>query len=1348
MAVFLNKEEGGDEEENKGKPEKMISESFMFALIWSIGGSCDARSRIKFDGWLRENATEKGYTGMIPGSGADDDEICYDKLFHVKQQKYLGWFDTLDPYVLDPKTPFADIAVPTIDTVRCTYLVDLLLSHDVSILCCGATGTGKSVVVNEKVGKNMPDKYVPKFMAFSASTSANQTQDMIDVTMDKRRKGIFGPPVGKKMIIVIDDLNMPAKEEYGAQPPIELVRQWFDHQGWYDRKTFEFRTIVDVVFCGVMGPPGGGRTFLTNRFMRHMNFIAFVEMGLSSLTTIFSTILGTWINANFQGDQFLAVTDKMVTATNNVFKTVAKELLPTPAKAHYAFNLRDLAKVFQGVLMADVKTLSDTSDLQRLWIHECNRVFQDRLINDEDRSWFKSLMVKQLSEVFEAEYDTIVTDRLMFGDYQIPNADPKLYCQVQDFEKLVKTMEEYLDDYNASTTKKMSLVMFLDAIEHVSRISRIIRTPLGNALLLGVGGSGRQSLTKLAAFIAEYKCFSIEITKGYGKNEWREDLKKCLKVAGMENQQIVFLFTDTQIVREEFMEDINGILNSGDVPNIYANDEIESINNIMRPILQGLGIPQTKATMYASYLRRVQSNLHVVLAMSPVGDAFRTRLRMYPAMVNCCSLDWFAEWPNEALLSVAQQKLADIDFDSAQTRDAVYDLCKTVHSSVTAMSATYLSELGRHNHVTPTSYLELLNMYRNLYADKRQEVLKSKHRLEVGLDKLNSTAEKVGVMQEELQDLQPVLVKKSAFVEELMKDISRDKAAAEITAASCAEEEKSANEKTIATKAIADDAQRDLDEALPALDAAVQSLKSLNRNDIVEVKSLGNPPAGVKMVMEAVCIMMEIKPVQIKDPNDDRKKVDDYWGVSKSKVLVDPSKFLNDLFTFDKDAIKENTIKKIAPYIANPDFTAENISKVSKACTSICLWVCAMHQYYNVSKMVEPKKRALAEAQAELDENLAKLAASQKELKDVTDRVALLETKFKDAIDEKSALANKAEQCELKLERADKLIGGLGGEKTRWQESVKQFDIDYTNVVGDVLAAAGAIGYMGAFTLTYRTQLYELWNKAMADIDLPHSENVNLIGVLQDPVAIRQWRIDGLPADELSTENGIIISKARRWPLMIDPETQANKWIKQQHHGDGLATIKLSDKDFLRTLENSIRFGKPVLLENVQEELDASLEPLLLKQVYKQGGQMMINLGDSAVPYHEDFLFYITSKLRNPYYTPETAVKVTLLNFAITEDGLIQQLLGVVVAEERPDLAQMKDQLVVNNAAMTKQMSEIESNILKLLAESTGDILEDETLINTLAESKKTSTEVSQKLQEAEVTEKEIDETRVKYTPV
>ena len=1352
IALYLAPAEG-EEEVDKGKPADIVEGAFMYALIWSVGATCDHSGRPKFDKFLRDTANENGLaSALVPGKG-DESESCYDVQFHLALRKWCGWFDTRKAFELDAKIPFSEIAVPTLDTVRMSYVIQILALEMNNILCVGATGTGKSVVVNQQLGKDMPDRFLPKFMAFSASTSANMTQDQIDVVMDKRRKGIFGPPLGKKMLIIVDDLNMPAKEEYGAQPPIEVIRQWMDHKGWYDRKTFEFRNLVDISFSGVMGPPGGGRTALSNRLMRQFNILGFPEMGVPSLKMIFNTIVGTWVSFYFANhpdfEQFKALTEKLVSATNFVFKEVLREMLPTPAKAHYAFNLRDLAKVFQGCLGADVKSLNQTSDVVRLWIHECSRVFSDRFINDDDRSWFNNMIVAQVKEQFDMEYTELVPGRLLFGDYLVPGADPKLYQHVVDIDKLVKTMEEYLDDYNAeNAAKKMNLSLFLDAIEHVSRICRIIRTPMGNALLLGVGGSGRQSLTKLATFIADFKFHQIEISKGYGKAEWREDLKKCLKTAGIDNMPIVFLFTDTQIVKEFFMEDINGILNSGDVPNIYGNDEIEQIGGVMRPILASQGLPQTKAVIWSSYLKRVMSNLHVVLAFSPIGDSFRTRLRMYPAMVNCCSLDWFAEWPDEALMNVATQKLNDIEFESPEIRQGVYDMCTSIHLGAAAASRKYLAEMGRHNHVTPTSYLELLNTYRSLYSVKREEVMKAKHRLEVGLDKLISTAEMVAVMQVELTELQPVLQVKSKEVDELMVVISKDKADAEVTEAACATEEKSANEKATATKAIADDAQRDLDEALPALDAAVASLKSLKKDDIVEVKSLGKPPAGVVMVMEAVCIMFEIKPEKVKDPNDPMKKIDDYMGIVKKSVINDPAKFLESLFQFDKDSIKDATIKKVTPYIDNPDFTPANISKVSKACTSICLWVCAMHKYYHVALMVEPKKKLLAEAQLELDETLAKLAVTQKELKEVQERVAKLEADFNAAVAEKQALADKVEMCTVKMERADKLIGGLGGEKIRWQESVEQFKLDYTNVVGDVLAASGCVGYLGAFTMNYREEMYNSWHEGMIKSGVPHSAGCTIISVLEDPVAVRQWRIDGLPADPLSTENGIIISKARRWPLMIDPETQSNKWIKAKHSKDGLQVVKLNDKDLLRSLENAIRFGKPVLLENVQEELDASLEPLLLKQLYKQGGQWMINLGDSAVPYHEEFLFYITTKLRNPYYTPETAVKVTLLNFAITTDGLIQQLLGACVQEERPDLAQMKDQLVVSCAAMNKQMTELESNILKLLAESTGDILEDETLINTLSESKKTSTEVSQKLKEAEVTEKDIDETRIKYTPV
>ena len=231
------------------------------------------------------------------------------------------------------------------------------------------------------------------------------------------------------------------------------------------------------------------------------------------------------------------------------------------------------------------------------------------------------------------------------------------------------------------------------------------------------------------------------------------------------------------------------------------------------------------------------------------------------------------------------------------------------------------------------------------------------------------------------------------------------------------------------------------------------------------------------------------------------------------------------------------------------------------------------------------------------------------------------------------------------------------------------------NLTGDVLISAGVMAYLGPFTVAFRQKQVEEWVQACKSQSIPCSDTPTLTDTLGDPVQIREWIIDGLPTDNFSKDNGIIVFNARRWPLMIDPQGQANKWVRTMEEPKGLSVIKLTDANFMRSLENSIQFGKPVLLENVGEDLDPSLEPLLLKQLFKQGTSLCIRLGDSTIEYSDAFRFYMTTKLRNPHYLPETSVKVTLLNFMITPEGLEDQLLGVVVAEERPDLEEQKNQL-------------------------------------------------------------------------
>jgi dynein heavy chain len=334
-------------------------------------------------------------------------------------------------------------------------------------------------------------------------------------------------------------------------------------------------------------------------------------------------------------------------------------LLPTPAKTHYTFNLRDLSKVVMGLLSADSKTVTEPADLVKLWIHECLRVFQDRLVDQHDKGWFTSLVQNTIKEHLNMSWtDVVTTEPILFGDFMTPGADPKVYVEIKDMRKLVKITEEYLDDYNSTSTNPMKLVMFLDAIEHVCHISRIIRQPGGHALLLGVGGSGRQSLSRLAAFMSEYALFQIEVSKNYGQAEWKEDLKRVMLGAGLDARPTAFVYCDTQIVSESCLEDINNILNSGDVPNIYNTEESERILTSMRPIAVDMGMTPSKENLFSLYIGRVKQNLHLIICMSPIGEAFRNRIRMFPSLVNCCTIDWFSTWPEEALKSVAANSIS------------------------------------------------------------------------------------------------------------------------------------------------------------------------------------------------------------------------------------------------------------------------------------------------------------------------------------------------------------------------------------------------------------------------------------------------------------------------------------------------------------------------------------------------------------------------------------------------------------------------------------------------------------------------------------------------------------------
>ncbi|KAM6276202.1 LOW QUALITY PROTEIN: dynein axonemal heavy chain 11 [Spheniscus humboldti] len=1228
-------------------------------------------------------------------------------------RKFLPVDKVLSPDV-DPDASLQAIFVHISETARLKYFIDLLLTKGKPVMLVGNAGVGKTVFVGDRLAALCED-YLLANIPFNYYTSSAVLQKMLEKKLEKKAGHNYGPVGNKKLTYFIDDLNMPEVDRCGTVQPHALLWQHIDYGHWYDMK-LTINEIHNCQYIACMNPTAGSFT-INPRLQRHFAVFALNFPSSDSLTIICSKI----VCFHFQQRAFTPSVIKnipaIVQAAIWLHQAVVQNFPPTAVKFHYIFNMRDLSNVFQ--------------------------VY----INVEDQ--------------------VLLQSPLIYCHFANGRADP-CYKPVKGRESSRNILEEFLESYNemhAST----NLVLFEGAM---CQISRILEAPRGYALLIGVGGSSKQSLSRLAAYICSLEVF--QITQDYTIQDLRVDLASLYIKTGAKNMPTVFLLTDAQVPDERFLVLINDLLASGQVPDPFSDEDVEGIVTGVRKEVRALGLMDTRESCWRFFLSRVWLQLKIVLCFSPAG-ATLARARKFPAIVNCTAIDRFHEWPREALRSISRRFIEQAEGVEPLIQDSICDFMAYAHTNVNMLSAKCNHNERRYNYTTPKSFLEQI-MLRILLEKKSKEMSGHMEHLVNGMQQLKAAAFQVEDLKSKLASQEAELQLRNQDAEALIAKMGfqTEKVSQEKAIADTEEQKVSLIPPFSALRQ--KECEDDLLKAEPALVAATAALDTLDKVNLTELKAFTNPPVAVTNVIAAVMVLLVYKGKVPKDQS---------WKAAKV-FMGKVDDFLQALINYDKEHIPQNCVKVVKEhYLKDPDFNPNYARTKSFAAAGLCAWVINIVKFNEVYCEVEPKC-ALAQANTELAAATEKLEAIRKKLLVLDSNLSKLTASLEKAVAEKVQYEDDVTRTNKTIELANRLVKGLESENVHWSQSVENIKAQKKTLCGDIILTAAFVSSFGPFTKQYRELMEHFWIPFLKSqkVPAPVAEGLDPIATLKDDATIAAWSNEGLPGDRMSTENATILTNCERWLLMIKPQQQGIKWIKNKY-GPDLKAIHLGQEGYLKTIERALACGEIVLIENVGESIDPILDPLLGRHAVKKG--KYIKIEDKECEFNKNFCLILHTKLANPHYKPELQAQTMLINFTVTRDGLEDQLLAEVVSAERPDLEKHKcrikalcsalcfsdlEPVSVNKIScqsirgydgtvrtwgiclLAKQQNrfktelrQLEDDMLLSLSAAQGSFLDNSELVEKLESTKSTAAEIQRKIAEAKENEAQINVTREHYRP-
>ena len=1292
---------------------RVADQVFAFALVWGLGGALADADQISFDIFFRDLLSETGCDAsvLLPGGGtvfdyflrvsakdpedpfqdgAEDDaadaarptlpprfaaELSGARATAAEQEalaaaaatpalhaRWETWESLLRPFRYDEGLHVADLMVPTGPSLAVGTLLGVLSAARRPVLVSGAAGCGKTVTVKDFVkryatpvdapalraeafaGEPLGDiglEALPVHTTFSAHTTAAQLRFLLGDRLIRKRKTLLCAPEGKANMLIVDDLNMPAPEPSGANPPLAVLRELAERGGFHEPADLAWKEVRGTLLTAIAANPGGGRCAPPARLLRHFAQLCMPTPHRERIAEIYATFLTAFGAHHLAGVDLKAVLGGVVAALSDTYDLVVERFRPSPLRPHYLFSIRDAGRIVEGLVAGARDDLCAAEPLARLWAHEARRVFGDRLGDEAEVRWLEEVLCDMvtrhmhLSGWSAAEVFRSAESPFLFADWVDDGGGAeRQYRLCPSRDALLAQAQLFMAEHNAQSHGDLELVLFLDALSHVARITRVLRRPRGSLLLIGTSGCGRESLTRLAAHICECDFFAPRDHGGQepsraalerqasgsedasrheaeafpfsaAQRSFREDLKAAVFVAGTEDVEVLFFMKDRHAAEECHLEDMSALVNHGEVPGLFNATESAEIVERLRGEVLKRGAVDSPPACRRLFRDRVRQRLHVVLGVAPYGGAVARLSRSFPALLSALTVDWVWEWREDALETVAAFFVEGSGALDPPHQAAAVALATKMHRDAKAAA----DAPGAPPRVVSKLFLDLMHAYVSRLDEEQQRRASRRAALE-------AAARRLDALREESDGFGALLAERAALAQRAGEEA----------------------------------------EALRAEVEAMENAVSAAEGELVRLE------AASAALLEAVATAQA------------RSEAETQLESLRAKLFV-------------------------------------------------------------AEKAVADQRRRAREA---------------------SEALAAPKWRLDRAAEDKARRQEELGAARRRVENAAVLLEELSAPRERWIADAERLEAEGDAYLGDSLLFAAFTNYLGALAPAQRAALAAEWRRDLLAAAIPSSPaeppgagaRPAFLRLGASDVDVEDWTAGGLPADGASLENATIALCAPRYPLMVDPDGLALRWIRRIADQKLLLVADAGAPNLAAVLEDALRSGKTLVLDRTGERLPPLLDPVLHKKLYHENEEMMMAVGGRKVRVSPDFRLFLCCRLHRPAFAPDVHAKVAVVRFDATFEGLRAQLLADAASVRLPQEEDRRASLLAALSADARLREAMDDRVLHLAQRADGDLLEDADFTASVADAERAASAVRDRLERSRTALGQADELRGALAPV